>query len=226
MLSLSTLAILPLLIGRSEWPLFSPQNAELGGTVAVGATAEPFPSPVPVVVNLYSGRDLVGSAQADLSGRYALVSPPGDYWLQVQIGGAERSIERIRLKAGSWRRDFRLPPPSLAFMARATSPTDHHAEVCGRVLAANGVGAMASVLAYGDASCVASASTDPNGRYCLSLPPGAYWLAAVAGGVDVGSERLSVPAASVRHDVQSAIQVIELPPVLVTARPPARPASG
>jgi hypothetical protein len=226
MLPFSILAILPPLIGTPEWPLYPSQAAELGGTVVARTTGEPFPSPVPITLNLYSGRDLVATAQADLFGRYALVSPPGDYWLQVNVGGNEESIERILLRAGSWQRDFRLPTLPLTFVAWAADETSRHAEVCGRVRATNGVGATASVLAYSDVSCIAGGSSAPDGRYCLSLPPGGYWLKAVAGGVDVAYERVSVPAASVSRDMQSAIEMINLPPVRVTGRPGAAHVSG
>jgi hypothetical protein len=82
------------------------------------------------------------------------------------------------------------------------------------------------VLAYSDASCIAGGSSDSDGQYCLSLPPGAYWLKAVAGGVDVAYQRLSVPPASVNHDMQSAIEMIKLPAVRLTARPGAVHVSG
>ena len=104
MLSFSSLAILPLLISTP---------AELGGTVVARATGQPFPSPVPIVLNLYSGSERVASAQPDLFGRYSLGSPPGDYWLQIQVGGEEQSVERVFLRPGSWKRDFEVGSPGV-----------------------------------------------------------------------------------------------------------------
>jgi hypothetical protein len=126
MLSFASLALLPLLLGEPAWPNSSMQTAELGGTVIDGITKRPFPSPVPVVLKLYADGECVASAQVDPLGRYSLVSPPGDYWLQLLVGDREQHLEHVLLHGGSWQRDFILPLGGLRseVVAHATSPAE------------------------------------------------------------------------------------------------------
>jgi hypothetical protein len=213
MLPFSPLAILPLLISTPEWPSSSFQNSELGGTV-VGHT---IASPVPITLNLYAGTELVASTQADLFGRYTLSSPPGDYWLQLNIGGHEARVERVLMRAGSWNHDFDVglaPPDQPPAMARS----ELAAEVCGEIQGRNGRGISATVLAYTDDRCTSGTRADVRGRYCLRISPGTYWLRATSAGVDVAYERVRVPPGSLLLDVRSVVEVIELPPLEVTAR--------
>lgn len=71
------------------------------------------------------------------------------------------------------------------------------------------------MLAYSDDGCVAGARADVRGDYCLTAPPGTYWLRATAAGADVGYARVRLTQGSVRQDVRSVVEVIELPPVEV-----------
>src|SRR5690242_6806852 len=90
----------------SSTPPFAPVPAELGGTAKVVNLPAPRPSPVSVQVNLFDWPRLVTTATADLSGRYTLAAPPGDYWLQLVVGGQEVRVERVSIAPGSWPRDW------------------------------------------------------------------------------------------------------------------------
>lgn len=89
------------------------------------------------------------------------------------------------------------------------------AEICGEVRGRNGRGVSATVLSYADNRCVAGTRADGRGRFCLKSAPGTYWLRARSAGTDVGYERVTVPSGSIRHDVQSVVEVVELPPIEV-----------
>jgi len=85
-------------------------TAELGGTIVAEHVARPLPSPVPVTARLYDGALPVATATAGLDGSYALSAPPGNYWLQITVGGVEVHAERVSLRGGSWRKDLELDP--------------------------------------------------------------------------------------------------------------------
>lgn len=83
---------------------------ELGGTIVEARSGEPFPSPVPVEIRLYSDSACVSTTMADATGHYALSVSPGSYWLVAAVGGQEAAVEHVTLRPGSWLHHLRLPP--------------------------------------------------------------------------------------------------------------------
>ena len=108
MFSISTLGLMASLLGGpAEWA----DSAELGGSVVAEQAPKPLPAVVPITVRLYEGALPVATTQADLFGRYRVNAPPGEYWLQVMVGGTEAHVERVRLKEGSFTRDVPVEVP-------------------------------------------------------------------------------------------------------------------
>lgn len=104
-----------------------PDIAELGGTIVEQPSNRPFPAPVLVDVRLYDERACVATGAAGVDGRYQLEAAPGDYWLQVIVGGEEALTVPVKLAPGSWTVDLEVPPtaaaaqpPSVAWNAAAT----------------------------------------------------------------------------------------------------------
>lgn len=156
MLPFTTLGLVAFLLSGPEHQSFAAPAAELGGRAVAPHVALPLPSPVPITINLYDGPLRVASAQADLFGRYRIAAPPGDYWLQVNLGAEEAKVERVLLRAGSWSWDLDVsswlpwsvapPPGAVASVCReqpsappVTSRSAGNASLCSDVHAANEV---------------------------------------------------------------------------------------
>lgn len=212
--------------------------AELGGEVV--ARPHELPAVVPVTVRLLDGDRVVAATHADMLGRYSLTAPPGEYRLAVTLREVEAHVERVQLLPGSWEKHVEVTPswsnrtaqPVAVVVERAVSGAAQAAaaaagparaelaEVCGVVRGRNGAGVPAAVLAYDDDECVTGARADITGRYCLSASPGTHWLRVMVASTDVAYERVVVPPASLERNLESAVEVIELPPLQVTASPP------
>ncbi len=88
------------------------------------------------------------------------------------------------------------------------------------------VGLPATILAYADDRCVTGANADGSGRFHLAVEPGRYWLVVRVAGTDVAYQRVHVPAGSFSRSLQATVDVVEMPPQVVTAKPEARTAVG